>query len=118
QAQSAAQLDALRRYRHEYCRRLQDAMSRGIDAATLANYRRFIRSLDDAIDKALQALDQQQEKVAASQQHWQQRQRQLSSYDTLAARRAEQERRQEQRRELRDNDELTNNAMARRVRRD
>ena len=76
QAQSAAQLDALRRYRHEYCRRLQDAMSRGIDAATLANYRRFIRSLDDAIDKALQALDQQQEKVAASQQHWQQRQRQ------------------------------------------
>ncbi|HBT07251.1 MAG TPA: flagellar export protein FliJ, partial [Alcanivorax sp.] len=41
-----------------------------------------------------------------------------SSYDTLAARRAEQERRQEQRRELRDNDELTNNAMARRVRRD
>ncbi|MEP4371271.1 MAG: flagellar export protein FliJ, partial [Alloalcanivorax venustensis] len=31
QAQSAAQLDALRRYRHEYCRRLQDAMSRGID---------------------------------------------------------------------------------------
>ena len=93
-------------------------MSRGIDAATLANYRRFIRSLDDAIDTALQALDQQQEKVAASQQHWQQRQRQLSSYDTLAARRAEQERRQEQRRELRDNDELTNNAMARRVRRD
>ena len=35
QAQSAAQLDALRRYRHEYCRRLQDAMSRGIVAATL-----------------------------------------------------------------------------------
>ena len=56
--------------------------------------------------------------MAASQQHWQQRQRQLSSYDTLAARRAEQQRRQEQRRELRDNDELTNNAMARRVRRD
>ena len=37
QAQSAAQLDALRRYRQEYCRRLQDAMSRGIDAATLAD---------------------------------------------------------------------------------
>jgi flagellar protein FliJ len=118
QAQSAAQLDALRRYRQEYCRRLQDAMGRGIDAATLANYRRFIRSLDDAIDAALRALDQQQEKVAASQQHWKQRQRQLSSYDTLASRRAEQARQQEQRRERRDNDEQTNNAIARRARRD
>ncbi|HEX5678762.1 MAG TPA: flagellar export protein FliJ [Alcanivorax sp.] len=118
QVQSAAQLDALRRYRQEYCRRLQDAMSRGIDAATLANYRRFIRSLDDAIDTALQALGQQDEKVAASQHHWQQRQRQLSSYDTLATRRAEQQRHREQRRELRDNDEITNNAMARRARRD
>ncbi len=114
----AAELDALRRYRQEYCRRLQDAMSRGIDAATLANYRRFIRSLDDAIDTALRALDQQDEKVAASQQHWQQRQRQLSSYDTLAERRAAQQRQREQRRELRDNDELTNNAMARRSRQD
>lgn len=118
QAQSAAQLDALRRYRQEYCRRLQDAMNQGIDAATLGNYRHFIRSLDDAIDKALQALDQQQEKVAASQHHWQQRQRQLSSYDTLASRRAQQERHRQQRRELRDNDELTNNAMARRLRPD
>ena len=116
--QRAAELDALRRYRQEYCRRLKDARRRGIDAATLANYRRFIRSLDDAIDTALRALDQQDEKVAASQQHWQQRQRQLSSYDTLAERRAAQQRQREQRRELRDNDELTNNAMARRSRQD
>ncbi|MCC4310038.1 flagellar export protein FliJ [Alcanivorax marinus] len=116
EAQSAAQLRALEQYRADYGRQLQDAMNAGIDAARLGDYRRFIRSLDDAIEQARRALAQQGERVAASRDQWQQRQRQLSSYDTLAQRRAAQARHQEQRREQRASDETNNNAVARRPR--
>lgn len=114
--QTAAQLETLQEYRREYRRRLQEAMNRGISAATLNDYSRFIRSLDSAIARARDALDQQGEKVAASQRHWQQHQRQLSSFDTLAARRAEGERRREQRHEHRQADEMAQNMLARRSR--
>ncbi|WP_394373808.1 flagellar FliJ family protein, partial [Alloalcanivorax marinus] len=55
-------------------------------------------------------------RAPASRDQWQQRQRQLSSYDTLAQRRAAQARHQEQRREQRASDETNNNAVARRPR--
>ncbi|MCU5788742.1 flagellar FliJ family protein, partial [Alloalcanivorax marinus] len=61
EAQSAAQLRALEQYRADYGRQLQDAMNAGIDAARLDDYRRFIRSLDDAIEQARRALAQQGE---------------------------------------------------------
>ncbi|WP_323846727.1 flagellar export protein FliJ [Microbulbifer magnicolonia] len=113
---SAAQLETLQRYRREYCQRLQDAMGRGISAAAMDDYNRFIRSLDGAIARAREALAQQQERLAASRDQWQQRQRQLSSYNTLAARRAERERDREQKRERVQADEMTQNILARRPR--
>lgn len=111
---TAAQLETLLQYRREYCQRLQEAMGRGISAAVLDDYNRFIRSLDDAINRARAAQAQQQERLAASREHWRQRQRQLSSYNTLAARRAERERQQAERRERLQSDEMTQNLLARR----
>ena len=116
QQHSAEQLRALEQYRADYQRQLQDAMRAGIDASSLDNYWRFIRSLDDAIEHARRALEQQSERVVASRDQLQQRQRRLSSYDTLANRRAHQERTRETRRERRDTDEMTTHAMARRPR--
>jgi len=116
QEQTAAQLETLQRYRREYCQQLQEAMGRGISAAALDDYNRFIRSLDSAIARARETLDQQEERVSASREHWRQRQRQLSSFDTLAARRAESERQQGERRERRQSDEMTQNILARRPR--
>ncbi|WP_101675903.1 flagellar export protein FliJ [Alloalcanivorax mobilis] len=113
EARAAAQLDTLHQYRGEYCRRLQDAMNNGIDAASLANYQGFIRSLDDAIERARAALADQGERVSASQHHWQQQQHRLSSYDTLATRRSRQQRQAQERQEQRHNDEQTNNTLAR-----
>lgn len=113
ETQAADQLETLTAYRDEYSQRLQAAMNAGIDAASLANYQGFIRSLDDAIERARQALRDQGERVSASRQHWQQSQRQLSSYDTLAARRAGRERQEEHRQERRNNDEQSNNVLAR-----
>ena len=114
--QTAAQLDTLQKYRQEYRQRLQEAMQRGVGATTLGDYNRFIHSLDQAIARARGALEQHQERVDSSRQHWQQRQRQLASYDTLATRRAQGEQRHLQRLERRQADEMTQNLLARRPR--
>ncbi len=112
--QSVTQVETLRRYRQEYAERLQRAMQEGIDPAAMHNYQHFLRSLDDAMGRAQQALAQQRQQVERSQQHWQGEQRKLSSYDTLASRRAEQAQRVVQRQELRHDDELTQQALLRR----
>ncbi|RTR04401.1 flagellar export protein FliJ [Halomonas nitroreducens] len=105
-AQIIDQLESLQRYRQEYAQKLQAAMRAGIDPASMHNYQRFLASLDDALERARQALAAQQQRVDQSQRHWRQEQRKLSSYDTLAERRAQAQRRAEQRREQRVNDDL------------
>lgn len=107
EALGEAQLQTLENYRREYSQRLQQALQQGVDNATLANYRRFIQSLDDAIGQARQALSRQQHRVSASRQLWQTQQRTLSSYDTLLTRRAAQQQRQQARLERRHDDELS-----------
>lgn len=114
QQQAVEQVETLRRYRLEYAERLQDVMHAGIDPATLRNYQQFLGSLDSAIERARHNLDDQQQRVVGCQQHWQQQQRQLSSYNTLALRRADRLRHEEQRREQRHNDEMSANSLLRR----
>ncbi|WP_458524991.1 flagellar export protein FliJ [Onishia taeanensis] len=115
QQQASTQLDTLRRYRLEYATRLQDAMRKGIDPASLHNYQRFLASLDDAIERARAAVDDHAQRVEGCQQHWRQEQQRLSSYDTLASRRQQATRRVEQRQEQRHNDEMSNNSLLRRT---
>ncbi|WP_299595870.1 flagellar export protein FliJ [uncultured Microbulbifer sp.] len=116
--QTNAQLEMLQRYRGEYCERLQQAMAGGISASTLADYNRFIRSLDDAIAQARNLLSQQREKVDSSSEHWRHHQRKLTSFSALETRRTQLEQRQEDRRERRLADETTQNLLARRTPRD
>ncbi|MBN7795831.1 flagellar export protein FliJ [Parahaliea mediterranea] len=111
--QTAMQLDTLRQYRREYASQMQIVLQGGTDAATLANYRDFLQSLDAAIERAGQALEQQEKRVDNRREHWRQEQRKLSSYDTLAERRAQRERSSEQRREMLQNDEFVTNLSAR-----
>ncbi|WP_394425962.1 flagellar export protein FliJ [Vreelandella stevensii] len=111
--QTEAQLASLSRYRVEYAERLQQAMREGIDPATMYNYQQFLASLDAALSRARQALTAQQKRVQQSQQNWQQEQRRLSSYDTLASRRLLEEHRRQARHEQKANDELVTNRMAR-----
>lgn len=111
---TARQLDTLRHYKREYHAKLSDALAHGMDVGALANYQRFIHSLDNAIGSAGRQLQQDTSSVHASQQRWKQEQRQLCSYDTLASRRAARACQAETRREQRRSDELNNNAHARR----
>ena len=113
-AQTARQLDVLLQYRAEYATRLQDALHRGTDTVALDNYRRFIQSLDTAIEQARQALATQQGRVSASQQQWQHQQRTLSSYDTLISRRTRDAHQQTERQARRQDDELSAGLFARR----
>lgn len=113
ETQAAARLHTLTEYRGEYAQRLQAAMNQGIDAASLANYQRFIHSLDAAIEQAREALRHQGDRVSASQQNWRQSQRRLSSYDTLATRRAARAHQERERYEQRQSDEQTQNTLAR-----
>jgi len=111
--QVSGQLESLGRYRLEYAQRLQQAMRDGIDPATMRNYQRFLDSLDDALARARQALDAQQQRVGQQQGQWQQQQRTLSSYDTLASRRSAQQALKTQRQELRRSDDMVNSRLLR-----
>ncbi|WP_104201974.1 flagellar export protein FliJ [Billgrantia saliphila] len=104
--QVAAQLESLNRYRLEYAERLQQAMRDGIDPASMHNYQQFLASLDAALQRAREALNAQQRRVQQSQQQWQQEQKRLSAFDTLASRREAEHQRQESRREQRTSDEM------------
>ncbi|WP_346797060.1 flagellar export protein FliJ [Halomonas sp. Bachu 37] len=111
--QTLSQLDSLGRYRQEYAQRLQSAMSQGIDPASMYNYQQFLASLDAALVRARQALASQQQRVSQSQNQWRQEQQRLSSYDTLATRRAWQEQHRENKLEQKTNDDLVNSRLAR-----
>lgn len=106
QQQAQAQAQTLAQYRSEYGQRLQEAMQEGIDPASLQNYRAFLASLDQAIERAALTLAAQQSKVDSSQKLWQEQWRKLNSYDTLVERRAQGEQRLQQRTEQRHSDEI------------
>ena len=111
--QVSGQLESLLQYRLEYSQRLQQAMRDGIDPASMRNYQQFLDSLDSALARAREALAAQQQRVGQRQAQWQQEQRKLSSYDTLASRREGLQRRHEARQEQRTSDELVNGRLAR-----
>ncbi len=111
--QVVGQLESLSQYRLEYAQRLQQAMQEGIDPASMRNYQQFLDSLDSALARAREALASQQQRVGQRQAQWQQEQRKLSSYDTLASRRQADQRRQEARQEQRLSDEMVNGRLAR-----
>jgi flagellar FliJ protein len=103
--QSRQQLDALLAYREEYRTRMEAALADGVSMASLDNYRRFLASLDRAIVGQRAALADNDARVAGGKRHWQDRQRRLQSFDTLAKRRFDAHARIEAKREQRLSDE-------------
>jgi len=116
ETQIKAQQETLMEYRQEYAAQLQKLMLEGVDPVTLHNYRQFLMSLDSSIEKAGQALYQQQGRVNATKEQWQQQQKKLSSYSTLGERRAAQERKKAQRIEQNQTDDMTTTRHSRKLR--
>lgn len=112
QRQVEQQLEVLRGYRQEYARQLQVMLSSGISTAQLSNYQRFLAQLDETIAQAGASIEQQSRRVEASRRNWQREQRQLTSFDALANRRAAQALHQALRREQKLADEFGNRQSA------
>ncbi|HET7312732.1 flagellar export protein FliJ [Salinisphaera sp.] len=104
-ARNQSQLDALVAYRAEYGERLARAMADGLSMHQLDNDQRFLAALDGAVAQQERLVAAIRNRLADGKTRWQDRQRRLKSFDTLAKRRRAGEARQEARREQRDNDE-------------
>lgn len=113
QQQIEQQQEVLMNYRAEYASQLQRLLVDGIDPVTLQNYRQFLMSLDDSIQQASRALQQQNQKVLHTQKNWQQQQKKLSSFTTLSERRAAELRLKESRKEQQQTDEFANQRFVR-----
>lgn len=103
--QAEKQLEMLQNYRHDYLVRLQQSMQTGMAASDCHNYQRFINTLDDAINQQVAALEALKINLEKSRLHWQQQQRKLNAFDTLAQREARAAQVVAERREQRANDE-------------
>jgi flagellar FliJ protein len=104
-SQGERQLDLLHGYRQDYLNRLQESMRAGMAAADCHNYQRFITTLDEAIAQQTQIMQTLTSNLARGRLHWQQQQRKLSAFETLAERRENTARIAQNRREQRNSDE-------------
>ncbi|MEL7046701.1 MAG: flagellar export protein FliJ [Pseudomonadota bacterium] len=106
---SSSRLEQLQTFKNEYEARLQAMSSSGMDARQLADYRRFLAGLNDAIRVQGDEVDRGQERVDASRETFIDRSLHRGNVDELIGRsrvaQALDDARREQR--LADDDSLT-----------
>ncbi len=110
-----AQIEQLLNYRQDYRNHLQELVANGIDLATYREYQRFLGTLDTAISNAQSELEKYKQQLAKQREMWQQKQRTLSSYDTLAERKREAANKAEMKKEQKLHDEMNSNAFSRKI---
>lgn len=79
-------LQLLLDYRLEYTNRLVSDAKVGMGSVGWLNFRRFIDTIDAAIDKQREMVVAAQQQVEAGKQHWQAEQGRLRSFETLSQR--------------------------------
>jgi flagellar FliJ protein len=79
-----AKLELLLQYRQEYQLRFEESVRCGINMGELQNYRNFLGKLDLAIDQQRQLQVEFVQIVKAGQIEYQERQKKLKSFETLA----------------------------------
>lgn len=113
--QLSDQIEMLQNYRTDYQVQLQNAMKEPMATNTLQYYNDFLKSLSKTIETAKIQLEQQSVNVERSREFWKEKQRRLSSFQTLNERKKQQAYAAEQRRERLFNDEINTNASARKT---
>lgn len=104
---SSARLAQLETFRKEYEERLAQMSESGIDARQLADYRRFLANLNDAIRRQGDEVSRGEGEVRASRDFFVDRSLRRSSVDELISRGRAHEAREDDRREQRRTDEST-----------
>ncbi len=103
--QSEQRLSQLQAFRNEYEQRLEHMTSNGIDARQLADYRRFLSNLNDAIDRQGGEVQRSQGAVDESREVLVQRSMRRDSLDQLLERTRVTQQRESERQEQRQADE-------------
>lgn len=81
------QMDALNDYRLDYAQRLLEAGQNGVAMSNYLNFRRFINTLDEAIQQQNKRLELLNQRVAEQQLVWLEEKQRLNAYETLQDRR-------------------------------
>ncbi|MBF6031337.1 flagellar export protein FliJ [Pseudomonas sp. P115] len=101
------QLRTLDQYQQEYRQNLQLELARdGMSPSALTNYRGFLQSLEEAVERAQKSLERHRKQVAHHQLTWMAQWRKVSSIEALLDRRAMQEQVRVGRIEQRQSDEM------------
>ena len=110
------QINLLEDYKKSYSNKLVDTMRSPTYTPILMDYQRFLVSLDNTIAQAIEQLDVQEVNVNRIKDHWREKQKKLSSYETLDKRRKEDEKIKQNKNEMKISDEINNNKSARKSR--
>jgi flagellar FliJ protein len=94
-------------YRADYTQEMQRQMTIGMDAMTVANYRAFLATLDNAIAQANTEVQKLGKIVVAQQEQWQDQHMKINAYETLIDRRVKVLKVKESRIDQRQTDELS-----------
>ena len=101
------QLRTLDQYQQEYRQNLQLELAKdGMSPSALTNYRGFLQSLEEAVERAQKSLERHRKQVAHHQLTWMAQWRKVSSIEALLDRRALQEQVRVGRIEQRQSDEM------------
>ena len=101
------QLHTLDQYQQEYRQNLQLELAKdGMSPSALTNYRGFLQSLEEAVERAQKSLARHRKQVAHHQLSWMAQWRKVSSIEALLSRRAQQEQVRAGRIEQRHTDEM------------
>lgn len=105
--QAGLQLEALNQYRLDYAQRLLEAGQSGVTMSNYMNFRRFIGTLDEAIQQQNKLVDILNQKIVQQQAIWIEEKQRLNAYETLQERRRAELSLANSRREQRLNDEMS-----------
>ncbi|MBY0578135.1 MAG: flagellar export protein FliJ [Burkholderiales bacterium] len=109
----SGKLDLLLQYRQEYQLRFEESVRCGMNQAEWRNYQHFFYKLDEAIDQQRQLQLAFRQTVEASQIEYQEKQKKLKSFETLAQRHETFEYARGARLEQKEQDDLSNKAFMR-----
>jgi len=102
------QLRTLDQYQQEYRQNLQLELAKdGMSPSALTNYRGFLQSLEEAVERAQKSLERHRKQVAHHQITWMAQWRKVNAIEALLSRRAQQVQVRAGRVEQRQMDELS-----------
>lgn len=86
---SQSQLDALRNYRLDYMKQMEDHHGKNISASYYHQFHQFVRQVDDAITKQVISVAEADNQRMYRQQFWQEKQQKRKAVELLLARKAQ-----------------------------